>query len=106
MTAHLADVNIEDEPSDLLPDREIVKQLRAWTVEREPESGAYLLIDSAGAYCADLKWNAKGECWAHFEPYIAFAGPTTIADIEALQDLATLLRGLPAPKGHATRNAG
>jgi hypothetical protein len=71
----------------------------SWTVEVEPESGAYLLIDPAGCYAAELHWNEAGECWAQFEPYMAFAGATTIADIEALQQLAQLLRSLPPPDG-------
>jgi hypothetical protein len=71
----------------------------AWAIEHEPDSDTYLLLDGAGAYCADLHWTELGECWAHFEPYVAFAGPTTISDIEALQELAGLLRGLPKPEG-------
>jgi hypothetical protein len=77
-----------------------VRRSAAWSIEHEPDSDTYLLLDSADAYCAELHWTELGECWAHFEPYVAFAGPTTIADIEALQELADLLRGMPKPEGH------
>jgi hypothetical protein len=80
-----------------------VRRTAYWTVEHERESDSYLLIDSADAYCAELHWDSRGECWAHFEPYTAFAGPTTIADIERLQALADLLRDLPRPSGRATK---
>jgi hypothetical protein len=76
----------------------------SWTVEVEPESGAYLLIDPAGAFAAELHWMTSGECWAAFEPYVAFSGPTTIADVESLQELAQILRSLPRPEGHAPKN--
>jgi hypothetical protein len=73
----------------------------AWTVELEPESGAYLLLDPAGCYAAELRWNDDGECWAQFAPYTAFNGPTTIADVESLQQLAQLLRSLRRPARRA-----
>jgi len=81
----------------------IVRRATHWTVEHEVESDTYLLIDSSDAYCADLHWNSRGECWAHFMPYTAFSGPTTIADIERLQTLADLLRDLRCPEGRMTR---
>lgn len=75
-----------------------------WTVEVEPESGAYLLIDPAGAFAAELHWTTNGECWAAFEPYVAFSGATTIADVESLQELARIMRSLPRPEGQAPKN--
>ena len=81
----------------------VVRRTTYWTVEHEVESDTYLLIDSSDAYCADLHWDSRGECWAHFEPYTAFSGPTTIADIERLQTLANLLRDLPCPEGRTVR---
>src|SRR5262245_3719190 len=81
----------------------IVRRTSYWSVELEVESDTYLLIDSADAYCAELHWDSRGECWAHFEPYTAFSGPTTIADIERLRTLAELLRDLPRPAGRPTR---
>jgi hypothetical protein len=81
----------------------IVSRTKHWAVEHERESDSYLLIDSADSYCAELHWNGRGECWAHFVPYTAFAGPTTIADIERLLTLANLLRSLPRPEGRATK---
>ena len=81
----------------------VVRERSGWVVEHEPESDAYLLVDASGAYCADLHWNAQGECWALFESYVAFLGPTTIADIEALQELALLLRELPRPEGRVAK---
>ena len=76
----------------------------AWAVEHEPDSDTYLLLDAYGAYCAELHWNDRGECWADFSPpFIAFSGPTTIADIAALQQLADLLRSLPQPAGRPPR---
>jgi hypothetical protein len=75
-----------------------------WAVEHEPESDTYLLLDSCGGYCAELHWNDGGECWADFSPpFVAFSGPTTIADIDALQQLADLLRRLPQPAGRPSR---
>lgn len=79
----------------------------AWTVEHEPDSDTYLLLDSCGAYCAELHWNERGECWANFSPpFVAFSGPTTIQAIAALQQLADLLRGLPQPAGRPSRKPG
>ena len=75
-----------------------------WTVEFEPESGTYLLLDPAGCYAAELHWNEHGECWAQFEPYTAFSGPTTIAHVEALQQLAALLRAQKPPPTHTPKN--
>lgn len=75
-----------------------------WTVEHEPESDAYLLLDPAGCYAAELFWTEQGECWAQFEPYTSFSGPTTIAQIEALQQLADLLRSMNRPAGRAAKN--
>jgi hypothetical protein len=75
-----------------------------WTVEIEPESGAHLLIDPTGCYAAELHWDEQGECWAQFEPYTAFAGPTKIGDIEALQQLAQLMRSLPRPPGSTAKS--
>ena len=82
----------------------VVRRLGAWAVEHEPESDSYLLIDAAGGFCADLHWNDRGECWAQFEPYVAFSGATTVADIEAIGKLAELLRDLPAPAGRPPKN--
>lgn len=81
----------------------IVRRTSYWTVEHEVESDTYLLIDSSDAYCADLHWDSRGECWADFTPYTAFLGPTTIADIERLQTLAHLLRDLPRPGDRPTK---
>jgi hypothetical protein len=79
----------------------------AWAVEHEPDSDTYLLLDAHGAYCAELHWNDRGECWADFSPpFIAFSGPTTIADIAALQQLADLLRSVPQPTGRPPRRPG
>jgi hypothetical protein len=82
----------------------IVRRTPRWSVEHEPVSDCYLLVDSGGAYCADLHWKDDGECWAHFDSYVAFSGPTTIGEIEALRDLADLLRTLPCPGGHRFKN--
>lgn len=97
----MTDVNA---PSDSLeqPPR-IVRRTAHWSVEHEVESDTYLLIDSSDAYCAELHWDSRGECWAQFDPYTAFSGPTTIADIERLQTLADLLRDLPCPDGRKTK---
>jgi hypothetical protein len=81
----------------------VVCRTTYWSVEHEPESDTYLLIDWADAYCADLYWSASGECWADFAPYVAFSGPTTIADIDRLHALAHLLAGLPCPQGRTTK---
>jgi hypothetical protein len=82
----------------------LLQNRTTWTVEIEPESGAHLLIDPTGCYAAELHWNDAGECWAQFEPYTAFAGPTKISDIEALQQLAELMRAMPRPHGCAPKN--
>lgn len=82
----------------------VVARLGSWAVEHEPESDSYLLIDSAGGFCADLHWNDRGECWAQFEPYVAFSGATTIADIDAVGKLAELLRSLPQPAARPPKN--
>jgi hypothetical protein len=75
-----------------------------WAVEHEPDSDTYLLLDASGAYCAELHWSERGECWADFSPpFVAFSGPTTIADIAALQQLADLLRSVPQPAGRRPR---
>jgi hypothetical protein len=97
-------MDAEDAAKDV-PEQSPITVCRSahWTVEHERESDSYLLIDAADAYCAELHWDSRGECWADFEPYTAFAGPTTIADIERLQTLATLLRDLPRPSGRATK---
>ncbi|HET7133760.1 MAG TPA: hypothetical protein VFJ95_16010 [Gammaproteobacteria bacterium] len=92
------------EPESARNESSVVRRLGAWAVEHEPESDSYLLIDAAGGFCADLHWNDRGECWAQFEPYIAFSGATTVADIEAIAKLAELLRDLPAPAGRAPKN--
>ena len=81
----------------------IVRRTTYWTVEHEVESDTYLLIDSADAYCADLHWNSNSECWADFTPYVAFSGPTTVADIERLHALANLLRDFPRPEGRVVK---
>jgi hypothetical protein len=83
---------------------EIAVDRATWTVEVEPESGAWLLIDPAGEFAAELHWASSGECWASFESYVAFSGATTIADVEALQELAQLLRRLPRPAGNPAKN--
>ena len=75
-----------------------------WTIEFEPESGTYLLLDPTGSYAAELHWNDRGECWAQFEPYTAFSAPTTIEHVEALQQLADLLRGQKPPPEHTPKN--
>jgi hypothetical protein len=82
----------------------VIRHLGSWAVEHEPESDSYLLIDAAGGFCADLHWNDQGECWAQFEPYVAFSGTTTIADIDAIAKLAELLRSLPPPTGRPPKN--
>jgi hypothetical protein len=82
----------------------VIRRLGSWAVEHEPESDSYLLIDAAGGFCADLHWNDHGECWAQFEPYVAFSGTTTIADIDVIAKLAELLRSLPPPAGRAPKN--
>jgi hypothetical protein len=82
----------------------VIRRLGPWAVEHEPESDSYLLIDAAGGFCADLHWNDRGECWAQFEPYVAFSGATTIADIESVAKLAELLRDLSPPAGRAPKN--
>ncbi|HEX5048372.1 MAG TPA: hypothetical protein VFX89_14740 [Gammaproteobacteria bacterium] len=82
----------------------VIRRLGPWAVEHEPESDSYLLIDAAGGFCADLHWNERGECWAQFEPYVAFSGATTIADIESVAKLAELLRSFSPPAGRAPKN--
>src|ERR1043165_13147 len=71
-----------------LADAIVIRRVGPWAVEHEPESDSYLLIDAAGGFCADLHWNDRGECWAQFEPYVAFSGATTVADIESVAKLA------------------
>jgi hypothetical protein len=97
MTDEAAHSNAPEQPR-------IVLRTAHWTVEHEVESDTYLLIDSADAYCADLHWDSRSECWADFLPYTAFSGPTTAADIEPLVALANLLRELPCPEGRATKD--
>ena len=82
----------------------VIRRVGSWAVEHEPESDSYLLIDAAGGFCADLHWNDRGECWAQFEPYVAFSGATTIADIELVAKLGELLRSLSPPAGRAPKN--
>lgn len=82
----------------------VIRRLGPWAVEHEPESDSYLLIDAAGGFCADLHWNDRGECWAQFEPYVAFSGATTIADIDLVAKLAELLRSLTPPAGRTPKN--
>jgi hypothetical protein len=103
---------LADEPNDELgadtqqerAETTTLRRVGPWAAEHEPDSDSYLLIGAAGEYCADLHWNDRGECWAQFEPYIAFSGATTIADIEALLELADLLRSLPPPDGRRPKN--
>ncbi len=82
----------------------IIHRTSAWAIEHEPESDTYLLVDAAGCYCAELHWSDDGECWAQFEPYVAFAGPTTVADVLALQEIATLMLSVARPAGRASKN--
>jgi len=94
------DEGAESPPAEAI----VIRRLGSWAVEHEPESDSYLLIDAAGGFCADLHWNDGGECWAQFEPYVAFSGATTIADIESVAKLAELLRSLTPPARRAPKN--